>query len=105
MNDLTAFQRDILYVVGGLETSYGLGIKRALEEYYNSEINHGRLYPNLDELVGAGYLEKSQLDKRTNLYTLTDFGLDLLSERRVWENENVPQAFNDHRGRSERASV
>ena len=31
---LSAFQRDILYVVSDLETSYGLGIKDGLEEYY-----------------------------------------------------------------------
>jgi DNA-binding PadR family transcriptional regulator len=103
MNDLTAFQRDILYVVGGLDTSYGLGIKRGLEEYYGKEINHGRLYPNLDDLVESGYLDKSELDKRTNLYTLTNGGLELLTERRAWEEKNVPQAFNG--GPSGRASA
>jgi DNA-binding PadR family transcriptional regulator len=89
MYDLTAFQRDILYVVGGLDTPYGLAIKRGLESYYGKEINHGRLYPNLDTLVEAGLLDKSALDKRTNLYTLTDGGYESIAERRAWEDANV----------------
>jgi DNA-binding PadR family transcriptional regulator len=89
MHDLTAFQRDILYVVAGLDNSYGLGIKRGLEGYYHTEINHGRLYPNLDSLVERGLLEKSALDKRTNLYTLTDEGYESIRERRSWEDDNV----------------
>jgi DNA-binding PadR family transcriptional regulator len=92
MHDLTAFQRDILYVVAGLDNSYGLGIKRGLEEYYHKEINHGRLYPNLDSLVERGLLEKSALDKRTNLYTLTDEGFEIIRERRSWEDENVAES-------------
>jgi DNA-binding PadR family transcriptional regulator len=89
MYDLTAFQRDILYVVGGVENSYGLAIKRGLEEYYGRDINHGRLYPNLDTLVEEGLLDKSALDKRTNLYTLTEAGYEAIAARRAWEDDNV----------------
>lgn len=46
--DLTAFQQNILTVLAE-EPQYGLAIKRELENYYDSEVNHGRLYPNLDE--------------------------------------------------------
>ena len=63
--DLTAFQRNILIILSK-EPMYGLAIKRELEEYYGGEVNHGRLYPNLDELVELGFVEKSELDKRTN---------------------------------------
>ena len=85
MHHLTGFQRDILYVVVGLEEPYGLAIKEELDEYYEQEINHGRLYPNLDELVNKGLLEKGELDKRTNLYTVTERGLEELKTRREWE--------------------
>lgn len=85
MHHLTGFQRDILYVVVGLEEPYGLAIKEELDEYYEQEINHGRLYPNLDELVNKGLLEKGELDKRTNLYTVTERGLEELKTRRAWE--------------------
>ncbi|MDS0280332.1 PadR family transcriptional regulator [Halomicroarcula sp. S1AR25-4] len=78
--ELTRFQWEILYLLAREDgqSEYGLGIKRALEAYYGEEVNHGRLYPNLDQLVDAGYLKKRSLDKRTNLYELTDEGKQLI---------------------------
>ncbi|QKY20502.1 PadR family transcriptional regulator [Halolamina sp. CBA1230] len=89
MYDLTGFQRDLLYVVDGRDDPHGLAIKEELEEYYESEIHHGRLYPNLDTLVDKGLVEKGQLDRRTNYYTLTDRGQRELEARREWESEYV----------------
>ena len=54
MYDLTGFQRDLLYVITGRDEPHGLAIKDELEEYYEKEIHHGRLYPNLDTLVEKG---------------------------------------------------
>lgn len=54
MKDLIAFQRDILYIIAELENSYGLAIADEFADYYNTEIQHGRLYPNLDTLVDKG---------------------------------------------------
>lgn len=65
MNDLTGFQRDLLYVIAGLEDPHGLALKDELEDYYEKEIHHGRLYPNLDTLVDKDLIEKGQLDRRT----------------------------------------
>ena len=87
MQDLTGFQRDLLTVIAGLESPHGLGIKDELEEYYQSEINHGRLYPNLDTLVEKGLVKKGQRDERTNSYTLTQRGRRELEDRRTWENQ------------------
>ncbi|MFD1512680.1 PadR family transcriptional regulator [Halomarina rubra] len=82
--DLTAFQRECLRVIAVLDAEagdcYGLAIKRALEGRYGHEINHGRLYPNLDDLQEAGLVEKSALDKRTNEYLLTARGRGLLAD-------------------------
>jgi DNA-binding PadR family transcriptional regulator len=86
MYDLTAFQRDVLYVLAGLDEAYGLAIKAELEDYYEGEVNHGRLYPNLDDLVERGFVEKGEIDRRTNSYELTAEGETSLSERREWEN-------------------
>jgi len=77
--ELTAFQKNILTVLAE-EPRYGLAIKRELEAYYDDEVNHGRLYPNLDDLVSAGFVEKSALDKRTNEYGLTDEGLEAVRD-------------------------
>jgi DNA-binding PadR family transcriptional regulator len=81
--DLTAFQKNILTVLGE-EARYGLAIKRELEDYYGQEVNHGRLYPNLDDLVNKGLVEKSELDKRTNEYALTDDGFDAVLDDLEW---------------------
>ena len=89
MYGLTAFQRDILYVIAGLDAPKGLAIKDELDEYYNTVVNHGRLYPNLDALVEKGLIEKGQKDDRTNAYTLTNRGRRELEARREWERETV----------------
>jgi DNA-binding PadR family transcriptional regulator len=83
-SELTAFQQNILVILGE-ESRYGLAIKRELEDYYDDEVNHGRLYPNLDDLVDMGLVEKSELDKRTNQYTLTDQGYDTVTSQLSWE--------------------
>ncbi|PSP27672.1 PadR family transcriptional regulator [Halobacteriales archaeon QH_2_65_14] len=81
--ELTAFQQNILTILAE-EPRYGLAIKRELESYYDSEVNHGRLYPNLDELVEMDLVEKSELDKRTNQYALTDEGYQALLDQLHW---------------------
>lgn len=85
MYDLTAFQRDLLYVIAGLDRPHGLLVKEELESYYDEEINHGRLYPNLDSLVDKGLVDKGQQDRRTNYYQLTRRGRRELDARREWE--------------------
>jgi len=89
MHDLTGFQRDLLYVIAGLDEPHGLAIKDELEGYYESEVNHGRLYPNLDTLVEKGLVEKGQRDRRTNFYTLTRRGERELDARQDWESQYV----------------
>lgn len=74
----TRFQLEILYTLADEGALYGLAIKRSLEDYYGEEVNRGRLYPNLDDLVDAGLVEKSERDKRTNEYGLTAKGKELV---------------------------
>lgn len=87
MYDLTGFQRDLLYVVAGLESPHGLAIKTELEEYYEGEVHHGRLYPNLDTLVEKGLIEKGEIDQRTNYYQITSRGRREIQARRDWESD------------------
>lgn len=86
MYDLTAFQRDALYAIAGEDAPHGLAIKEELEAYYEKEVHHGRLYPNLDTLADRGLIEKDQHDRRTNAYTLTDRGRREIQARRDWED-------------------
>ena len=91
MHDLTGFQRDLLYVIGGKEDPHGLAIKEELEDYYEREIHHGRLYPNLDTLVEKGLVEKGQQDRRTNYYTVTRRGSREIDARQDWEAQYITE--------------
>lgn len=86
--ELTSFQRDILYVVVGKNDPSGQEIKTELQGAMG-EITHGRLYPNLDTLVKKDYLEKGQIDRRTNFYRVTEKALESLESRRDWEDRYV----------------
>lgn len=84
ITDLTGFQRDVLVAIPSVETPKGLAIKSQLQTYYNEEINHGRLYPNLDQLVEKGLVKKGRIDRRTNRYELTEDGKELLRGYGEW---------------------
>lgn len=85
MEDLTGFQRDLLYVIAGLEKGHGLAIKDALEDYSDTSVDRGRLYPNLDALVEKSLVTKGMENRRTNSYKLTTHGERELIDRREWE--------------------
>ena len=87
MNELTAFQRDALYVIAGHDEPHGLMIKNELDEYYGEDINHGRLYPNLNTLVDKGLVNKGSKDRRTNYYELTEAGEELIESREEFLDE------------------
>ena len=89
MHDLTGFQRDCLYIIAGLKEPHGLAIKTELEDYYEDEIHHGRLYPNLDTLVDRGLVEKGKHDERTNAYTMTRRGRQKIEARREWQSHYI----------------
>lgn len=92
--DLTGFQRDILYVIDGLDQPSGQEIKGELENFI-SDINHGRLYPNLDAVVEEGLVDKGEKDRRTNFYSISEKGQRALAGRREWENLVSSGAFSN----------
>lgn len=79
---LSAFQRDALRVIAQNDGCRGLKIKSVLTESYGEEINHGRLYPNLDEMADLGVIEKGEkaIDDRTNAYSVTPTGKRVLRD-------------------------
>ena len=64
---------------------------KELEDYYEGEVHHGRLYPNLDELVDKGLVEKGTIDRRTNYYTLTQRGQREINAREDWKTMYLEQ--------------
>lgn len=92
MDNLTGFQRDVLYVISGLDDDsppYGLAIKEELDRHYANEINHGRLYPVLDQLAEMSLIEKGSIDDLSNWYSLTKRGHQEIEARREWEDQYV----------------
>ncbi|WP_246999097.1 helix-turn-helix transcriptional regulator [Halosolutus gelatinilyticus] len=87
LTDLTGFKRDQLFVIRMLaaRNPHGLVIKDKLDCYYDEEINQGRLYQNLGELVEEGYVEKYPLDGRTNAYRPSTRANKRLEEHHEWE--------------------
>jgi DNA-binding PadR family transcriptional regulator len=88
MFELTGFQRDLLYVIAGADRPSGQQIKESISEDVG-EVNHGRLYPNLDTLVERGLVDKGQHDRRTNFYQISEAGKEAIVERRRWEDRYV----------------
>ncbi|UHQ98195.1 PadR family transcriptional regulator (plasmid) [Natrinema zhouii] len=89
MDDLTGFQRDLLYVIAGANQPSGQDVKEEIDQYYSHEINHGRLYPNLDTVVNKDLVKKGQLDRRTNYYAITKDGEEAIEDRRAWESQYI----------------
>lgn len=87
MQELSAFQRDLLHVLAGLNEPHGLGVKEELEAYYGEDINHGRLYPNLDRLDEMGLVNKGKYNDRANIYEITEEGEEILDQRAAWERQ------------------
>ncbi|WP_254528338.1 PadR family transcriptional regulator [Natrinema gelatinilyticum] len=87
LTNLTGFKRDQLFVIRMLadRNPHGLVIKDKLDRYYDEEINQGRLYQNLGELVDEGYVEKHPLDGRTNAYRPSAHANRRLEEHYEWE--------------------
>jgi DNA-binding PadR family transcriptional regulator len=81
---LTAFQRDLLRALAKTDEQSGLSLKTDLKTYYGEEINHSRLYQNLDELAAHGLIKKRRRDGRTNSYSLTEAATIALENRDAW---------------------
>lgn len=84
MDDLTDFQRDLLFVLSGMDDPHGLALAEEMERYYGADVDHARVYPNLDALVEDGLVERSELDRHTYSYGLTRRGQRELRNRREW---------------------
>lgn len=93
--DLTRFKYDLLTVIASdpEDGLYGLEIKDRIEDEYGKEIHHGRLYPNLDDLASKGLIRKSERDKRTNGYHLTERGRRTLEDRFAFVRNTIAEGF------------
>lgn len=86
LHELTGFQRDVLVIAYREGPCNGQDIKSVYDAATGKSVNHGRLYPNIDTLVGRGLIDKSprKPDLRSNTYEITDRGLDALVSYNDW---------------------
>lgn len=89
--DLTAFQRDVLFVLASIDDPVGLRVADAMEALTRKPVNHGQLYPNLDELDEMGLIDKVARDKRTNEYRLTKRGRYVIGEYQDFVIDALPR--------------
>lgn len=79
----SGFQRELLSEIASYDRApSGQEIRRGIENERGVDVNHGRLYPNLDELVDQDLVQKGSIDQRTNCYQLTQKGASVLKGRR-----------------------
>jgi len=88
MNELSRFQLDILTVLAA-KPRHGFGVKEELEHKYGTNVNVGRLYPNLETLIDRGLVDKEPRNGRTNEYTLTIDGRRRLKARVQFLHDNL----------------
>ena len=87
VREMTEFRWNALYVIAAAEPVKGTKICEELEDYYGSEVNHGRLYPNLDTLVDMGLVTKRERDRRTNEYRVTERAEAAMAHQQQWERD------------------
>ena len=92
MYHLTGFQRDLLFVLDGMEGPSGKEVREAIERSQDRDVRHARLYANLDQLVEEGLVRKAQEDGRTNQYDTTQAGHRALRDRYEWEEQYLEAA-------------
>jgi DNA-binding PadR family transcriptional regulator len=91
VHELTAIQRDLLFVIRGLDEASGQDVKAELERTQGRSVLSGRIYTNLDELVEEGFVHKGIKNGRTNEYTLTEKGRKEILNQLRWQKRYVRQ--------------
>ncbi len=89
MFELTGFQRDLLYVISGLDDPTGQEVKSELERTQERTIQEGQLYRNLDQLVEMDLVRKQTGSGRTNHYDNTSDGEDVVEELHDWRLQHL----------------
>ena len=79
-HELTGFQRDLLVDIYQMDQPSGQAIRGRLEAGHGEVVTTGRLYPNLDDLVDYGLIDKGEQDLRTNYYDVTNDGRRLVED-------------------------
>lgn len=86
MNDLSAFQRDILFLVAGLDNPTSHELKNHMEKYRESGVTIERIEPNVRSLKNKNLISEHS---NTEGYTITNSGIHNIWSRREFEKELI----------------
>lgn len=92
MEKVTSFQRDLLYVISGLEEATPESISAELSDYYNGSIPQGRFDPNVEAIVELGLVNREYKDDESRtepVFELSENGKEELKERKIWEDKHI----------------
>ena len=107
LSALSAFRRDLLFVIASFEGTdtvpAGVAIAEDLRAVSANSVTQGRFYQNLRELVADDVLEKRPIDGRTNAYYLSSSTTEELATRLAWERNCLATAANPD-GETDRAA-
>ena len=108
LSNLSAFRRDLLFVVASFEGTdtvpAGVAIAEDLQSVSADSVAQGRFYQNLRDLVADDVVEKRPIDGRTNAYYLPSSTTEALATRVVWERHCLVTAANSNGERDRAAS-
>ena len=103
LSDLSAFRRDLLFVIASFEgidtVPVGVAIAEDLRAVSTDSVTQGRFYQNLRDLVADDVVEKRPIDGRTNAYYLPSPTTEALATRVAWERECLATPENPDRER------
>jgi len=78
--DLNASKRDLLVEIYQMDQPSGQDIRHRMKAEHDEDVDHGRLYPNLDDLVDYGLIDKGEQNLRSNYYQITNDGRRLVED-------------------------
>jgi DNA-binding PadR family transcriptional regulator len=78
--DLNNSKRDLLVEIYQMDHPSGQDIRGRMEAEHGEDVKHGRLYPNLNDLVDLGLLDKGEQNLRSNYYQITNDGQRLVED-------------------------
>lgn len=96
MHELRGFQRDVLFVLYGLDEPNGQDVLDEMQSSMSEVVQASRIYSNLDDLQEMGLVHETSGNGRANRYALTDAGVDAVRSRHEWERD-VLRASEDGR--------
>jgi len=102
--DLNSSKRDLLVEIYQMDQPSGQDIRGRMKAEHNEDVDHGRLYPNLNDLVDLGLLDKGEQNLRSNYYQITNDGQRLVEDTiRYFESIGVTSRVAGDGGREQTA--